>query len=40
MASSEPIPVVLCGLDQATGSRVIEGLKPDYEGVYIRFDMV
>lgn len=35
MATSEnPIPLILCGLQEAIGSKVIEGLKPEYEGGY------
>ena len=33
MAGYEPTPVVLCGRMERVASGIIEGLKPEYEGM-------
>lgn len=33
MASNQSLPVVLCGRLEKVGSLIIEGLKPEYEGM-------
>lgn len=31
---ASPIPIILCGLREVIGKSVIEGLKPNYEGMF------
>lgn len=33
MAASTPIPIILCGKTEQIGQGVIEGLKPEFEGM-------